>query len=316
MAHRKHYLLYLLIGLLVPLVLVADLFAQVSASDMLQGLVACWDMNESDGVRYDYSITGNYALTDNNTVGTAAGHVHPLAASFVPSNAEFLSHLDDAGLRIQTDFTIAGWASPDVLDSSNYVIVSKGTGSPGYEYHVRVRNTSNKIYYSVATNSGVAQINSTELITATEYLFFSAWRDDAAGRIYLSVNNGTTQSAVHTDVFTGTYSSLFFGKRYAAFDFFDGRIGPIYLWDRVLLDSERDWLWNDGEGRSCSDITGVTDALYASEAIDLPSGRTGTLQLTATAGEAGIITLLSLMVLLVVYWIISKKVLEGRASAK
>ena len=63
-------------------------------------LVSYWILGEASGERAD-SHDSN-PLTDNNTVGQAAGKITN-AADFIPGNSEYLNHADNASLSFGDD---------------------------------------------------------------------------------------------------------------------------------------------------------------------------------------------------------------------
>src|SRR5687768_4787916 len=85
-------------------------------SPLLTSLIAHWRLDETSGFRAD-SHAG-LDLGDINTVASAAGKLSN-AASFLASNEESLSHVDNAALSMgNIDFTIALWVWFDSLAGS------------------------------------------------------------------------------------------------------------------------------------------------------------------------------------------------------
>ena len=213
-----------------------------AASPLLTSLIAHWRLDEASGVRADAHGTNH--LTDNNTVGQAAGKLGN-AASFVAANSESLSVADNPELSMgDFDFTLAGWVYFDALTATG--LVGKWNAAME-EYLVYYDGTNLRFYVSAngATNASIA--NSQAISTATWY-FFVAWQDAAANTINLSVNNNTPASLSHsTGVFNGA-SALRLGHNAEGSTWLNGRLDSVSLWKRLLTADERTQLYNAGTG--------------------------------------------------------------------
>jgi hypothetical protein len=294
-------------GLLLALVVVS-LSAQTV--DVLNGMVACWDLSEADGVRYDYWIN-DLNLTDNNTVGSVPGHVNALAADFTPANSEYLDHVDYDGLDIDHTLSIVAWASNDNVGSGIMNVVAKYPWGGVREYQLAF-DTSNRVLWRVRDGASHGTIYWGSTVTNTTWYMLDAYHNNDDETVGLAVDNGThvTGSNFQTAADVADFDV---GTR-AGLEFWDGQIGPLMVWDRMLAQSDRDYLWNNGNGRSCREITGVTEDVYDTQAVTLPSGRTGAIEMRTDVGEIVIASLVAIAVALLLFAIVAERVKATRAS--
>lgn len=225
---------------------------------LTDSLIAWWDLEEDSGTRSDAHTDdsgGAQDLSDNNTVGSATGKVGT-AAQFVASNNEFLSHPDDpafsAGAGVS--FTIAFWVyNTDNTTTQRYVT----KWSNANEYIVWNESGEHRFIVSDSSdNTTVIQSGITPTLNGWDLVI--VWHDASGDVVGLEINNGTDQTEAHsTDVRDGD-SPFHVGTFSSGTQHLDGRMDSLAFWDRVLTQSERDELWNSGNGVNYSDISGGT----------------------------------------------------------
>ncbi|MDA2917638.1 hypothetical protein MYX64_12505, partial [Nitrospinae bacterium AH_259_B05_G02_I21] len=94
--------------------------APPARAGLLTDLKAHWKLNEASGTRSDSH--GSNDLTDNNTVGQAAGKIGN-AADFIRVNSEYLSIADNADVSAgDVDITWALWVWLDDNTNSHSLI--------------------------------------------------------------------------------------------------------------------------------------------------------------------------------------------------
>lgn len=217
----------------------------VALSTLVTGLVAYWSLDETSGTRAD--SVGSADLTDNNTVGSAAGK-NSNAASFVAANTESLSIAD---FVMPDSYTISLWSSKSAGDS--YPALVKACGATWYTQAQVV------VYWSEAavlrcivgdgTNYPTADIGS---LTATNLNFVVATYDASSKKCGLSVNgSAVTLSAAlaGTRYNTATTFSIATGDTGDVPNRITGLIDEVGLWSRVLTEDERAELYNSGTGK-------------------------------------------------------------------
>lgn len=134
---------------------------QISGSTYIEtSLSGYWDLDEASGTRED-STANNNDLTDNNTVGSAAGKINDGADFELSNGDEYLSITDAAqtGLDPTTTFSYSGWVKFETLPASNeYFIAGKyGSSSRSWQLEAGVQpNGLYLLYTSDGTVSGTA----------------------------------------------------------------------------------------------------------------------------------------------------------------
>lgn len=172
------------------------------------GLVAAWKLDEASGARLD--AYGSHDLTDNNTVGQAAGKVGN-AAQFVAANNESLSIADNTSLSAgNLDFWAAGWAYLDNKSAERGLIGKYHTVGDQREWLLEWSSASDRFRFivsSAGTDATAASINADALgaPSAGAWYFTLVWHDSVNDTINIRVNHGTTNSVGHaTGVFDST----------------------------------------------------------------------------------------------------------------
>jgi hypothetical protein len=271
------------------------------------GLVSCWDMEELSGTRLD-SWAG-YDLTDNNTVGRAAGYVSDYAAHFVNANLEYFTHDDVSGHRFE-EISIYAIYYLDNLATHQTLVGKYGVDAGTRQFMLSVLNTGFVSWY--ASWDGTSTPNVIQLsTTASAWHIVMAGQDSSTGP-WLRQGEAETSTA-RTGVLYDVDEPLRFGLWGAVSWPLDAKIDITALWDRPLSIPEQDWLYNAGNGRSCSDIIGGGVLAYD---VQLPSGRIGTVDMTITAGDVGIISGLLFLSILALFYLARRTVLQTRASNK
>lgn len=231
-------------------------------------LVSWWTLDEaSDGsvpVARNDSHGANH-LTDNNTTRSAAGKKSN-GADFEIDETEWLNRADNAALNTgDIDFTFTAWVrfeSAPANVQGRPIVVKYGLAGNQREYLLMWENDVGSgldHLEFVVSNDGTAvtSVRATTLGTpslATWY-FVVAWHDATANTINIQVNNGAIDSAAHaTGVFNGTADFEIGSLNGLAAFSMDGLIDEVGFWKRTLTTVEKTWLYNEGTGRSYSEV--------------------------------------------------------------
>lgn len=217
-------------------------------------LVAHWKLEEASGNRADSSGNGT-TLTDNNTVTSNPGKVGT-AAQFTAASSEWLSAADNASVSMgDIDFTVAAWLYYDSLPAGNIPAVVKwsaGTDGLGDEYFLSTNGSNQFVFFlRNAANTANGTVTGTTfgaLSTGTWY-YVMAGHDAANDLLFISVNNGARDTAAHTTGGRDGGANFTIGSwSGGSSDFFNGRIDEVSLWKKVVTTTDRDSIYNSGNG--------------------------------------------------------------------
>lgn len=174
------------------------------------------------------------------------------AANFVLASSQYADIPSNAGFVISPgeDLTIAGWFKPIGGGShNNERILAKWDTNPNIEYMVFCNAGGNLLNFIVFTTAfGFATASPVTTYTDDAWNFFVARWDHTAGAISLTVNNDTANTStiagiagIHT---SGTRVTMATDDTFAAF--YNGDIGPIGVWKRLLTPAEETAFYNGG----------------------------------------------------------------------
>lgn len=230
---------------------------------LMTDLVEYWPLNEASGTRA--GLHASKALTDNNTVLSGTGLIYATVADFERSNTEWLSRANDTDLAVSghQDYTYAMWVKLE-SKTGNMAIISKMEGAspfaPEWRLQYRVSDVGNEDRFRANTYSdggavgtGVYASSLGAPALATWYLLV-VWHDATADTLNIQGNNGTVNSAAHsTGGWDGSHSFYVGGVN--GLDTYDGLLGPLMFWRRVLTSQERSDLYNGAAGLSYAAFT-------------------------------------------------------------
>jgi hypothetical protein len=211
-------------------------------------LLAHWRMNEESGTRVDVHRAEN--LTDNFTVGFAAGKLGN-AADFIPANTEFLSRANDADqIGGDTDYTITGWVRPDSTAADFMILSMWSSSSTNNSY--RLNNSFGTPVFYIERNGADerSKSSSTNMVAGTAY-FFAVGHSVATDELWISMNGGAKQTASTGGAITVTTTEQFrIGAQSGASPFyFDGWVDSVSWFREDLSITSISNLYNLDAGR-------------------------------------------------------------------
>lgn len=228
---------------------------------LLNNLVAYWPLNEASGNGLDAHTSG-YTLTAYNTPGAAAGLVYPTARSFDGGATEqYFQRSYTAALTFgDVDHTVAMWVYHDAWATN-----------PPLEYHQIIQcgenfaggfgAATNALHQVVGTwlaeDNKPAQIhgNSLSALGAWDLLLFSWDAANSLGKVGVNVADWVTGAEVGKRIAATPGHPLTVGAHQADVYYFQGRIGPLMVWNRLLSDADRAALYNAGLGLPYASFT-------------------------------------------------------------
>jgi hypothetical protein len=211
---------------------------------LLDNLVSYWRLEESSGTRGD--AHGGNSLTDNNSVGSAAGKLGS-AAAFSSASNQYLSHADNADLSTgDIDFTFAAWVY--LTDKSDTrAVLGKYSGTQD-EY---------TLYYFATDDRFVFEVNGTTFVEANSlgapalntWYHVVCWHDSVNNQLGIAVNAGSADTTAFSAGVNDSDGEFAVGRMSGALGhYWDGRIDALGFWKRVLTAQERSDLYNAGNG--------------------------------------------------------------------
>ena len=227
---------------------------------LTDNLVDWWDLAEASG-----NAVGAHAgitLTDNNTVG--AGTLGGRAArDFERDSSEYFSTADSAALSLDSDqaFTLAiraQWESTP--GSAAYALISKDNTTD--REFVLYWQESGSIRWAVWDSGGnITQLQYSGLTDGnptigTPYTII-VWHDPVANELGISLNDGTPQTLSYSAGTRDTAAPFQVGAGIGvSANHFDGLLGSVAYWKRVISSAERTQYYNGGSGVAYADIAG------------------------------------------------------------
>lgn len=244
---------------------------------LTDSLVEYWPLDEASGNRA--GAHASLTLTDNNTVLSATGKVYALAGDFESTASESLSRADEAALSVgNIDFTIAAWAQLESKGANRTIAAKADNGGAGnVEWQIIFYTGQDRINFQVNSATGFA--NKTEIradsfgspALATWFLVV-AWHDATANTINIQVDNGSVDTSSYTFGSWDSGAPFWVGNN----DFvehWDGLLGPVMFWKRVLTSDERNQLWNGGAGLTYAGFTATGSRARPSQRSFMGVGR-------------------------------------------
>ncbi len=214
---------------------------------LLTDLISYWAMDETNGTRVDSHGTND--LTDFNSVGYNLGHVYTDAAEFSSAASQYLSINDNASISLgDIDFTYAIWIYPTATGVNTFWI-SNGSGNTNTVAFRIYQSTNNKVGATIGTGATGGFVASTSAITNSAWSLVLFWHDSVANTINIRINNGSVNSTSYSSGSHDSSQELRFARAGgAATSYFDGIMGPVSFWKKVLSSTEQDDIWNSGNG--------------------------------------------------------------------
>ncbi len=215
-------------------------------ANLVGGLVDYWPLTEKSGARR--SLTGRNNMTDNNTVTDNSG-LYGMVAQMSASNTEYLSRADNDDLDTgNIDFTWTAWVYLDTLGANRTIISKHGAVNNG-EYMLRI-NTSNRVEFSIYDGTSVQTLENTLVtIVAERWYFISAWIDRNGNTVNILIDNGNLVSVAKTITIVASTIIFTIGTPGNVANVWNGRMGAIGFWKRILSMQDISYIYNNGLGR-------------------------------------------------------------------
>lgn len=201
-----------------------------------------------------------------------------VAAHFAAASTQYLEGPTGGDLALgNSDWTIAGWFWNDTLSGGAMVAKDEdGGGNRSFGIFDNGGGGGGKLDVDTHRSDGqTSTLLSATGVAVNTWNMFVVWYDATAQTINLSLNNATPVSAsTGGAIQTGAAKFCVGGRSYSTSHApFDGRLQNIGVWTKILSESERSRLWNHGDGRFYSELTGsLLTGLVAWYALSETSG--------------------------------------------
>ncbi|MCH7535318.1 MAG: LamG domain-containing protein [Bacteroidetes bacterium] len=229
-------------------------------------LKAWWSMDEASGGRADSQ--GSNDLTDNNTVGSAAGKVSN-GADFESGNTdEYFSRADTADLSITGDVSFAFWVNPETNGTSQFIYSKASTDTNiSWYLHFQANDTVRVSYWSDGSTISRFDTSSAVATTTGQWIHVVVTTDISVPSTTMYINS--TSVAV-TDVLTAATSIQddnsvtnigALNDNASIVQEYDGIIDELSIYAGLLTQTDVNNLYNAGLGASFDTVCGSAGAV-------------------------------------------------------
>jgi hypothetical protein len=229
--------------IILAVICTANVMAQVPNYVPTNGLVGWWPFT---GNAIDSSGNGNNGTVNGATL-TSDRFGNTNSAYNFNGNNTHIAVPSNNSLQLTNNYTINGWFNANIFFSTNISdrsIVSKVQSTGWYGgYEVIVGGTSNDIAHVGNVGGNNFNIGSTGYSINTWYMFTATYNGNLMS---LYMNGVLVSSQTKSGNLETSTLPLRFGMRDGNFQFFDGKIDDIGIWNRSLTQQEITRLYDGG----------------------------------------------------------------------
>lgn len=221
---------------------------------LTSSLVSYWKLDEASGDAIDSHGSNN--LTDNATVGAAAGKING-ARDFEEANSEYFRIASNSSLQTgDIDFTLTCWVKFESIGNFRRLISKFGNDATLNEYVLGLDNPGDKFAFALQESGGAIKsvtANTFGAVSMATWYFLAAWYDKTNDRLNISVNDGAVDQTSSVGPPAATTAAFNLGCLFTGFDLFaiqfhDGLLDEVAFWKRLLTAGEITQLYNAGAG--------------------------------------------------------------------
>ena len=232
---------------------------QFSLNEVLlitDGLVACWDLDEASGNRLDHVGGPVNTLLPRNAPMGVPGHIGT-AVHFVKTDEQYLYNSSTGPTTLTGPFTIAFWVRPTASATATSGLLTNGFSTMAGQYDFVVLSLASSNAVLVSFNGGQGGvITSSSVLTVGAWNFVMLWRTLSPNVLSLQLNADPVETASFLTppavAITRFNMGATGGNGGTAFDYFDGDMDSVMVWDRALSAEERAFVRNGGAGFNCT----------------------------------------------------------------
>lgn len=222
---------------------------------LYSGLISYWNLRDASGSRLDLTGAAN-TLTNTNVVTSVDGFIGA-ASNFASASSQRLQLASNASIQGgPKNYTFAAWVQLASKPAAQMHILGKGSAVAGQaEYALYWDNVGDRFNFEAfsAVDSGALAIANTFGAPSTSVWYFvCGWYDNDAQTVNIDINaaalNSSALGAAAQVASAAAFAIGAFGLTAATY--WNGKICEVGKWDRVLTLHERQWLYNNGYGRT------------------------------------------------------------------
>ena len=134
------------------------------------------------------------------------------------------------------------------IGANDWALSANGSGDVTFEFRD-------------GTDSTIAAADSVTSVGTGTWYFFHAWHDPDGDEIGIRIDNGTKYTTANSQGGLGESADLELARLQSSWSpSSDVDVDEFVIHDRVLTDSEVDWLYNSGSGRTYTDLVYTPDS--------------------------------------------------------
>jgi hypothetical protein len=205
-------------------------------------LVSCWDMDEDGG---PYLNTTQVDAVDYST-------------QFTATSSEYATSSPGPDFTDE-DFAVCAWARLDSAGAERVIIAEDDVTNRNWGLRVNAAYLS---YFTIFNGAGTAKqvFVAGDTWASGQRRFVCGYHDAAGDLVYVVNDNGTPSSLATGGGLQTDTVDLTVGAYGAPSSYFNGSVGPIWIWDGSYDTSDFATLYNSGIGYSCADTPTLNDA--------------------------------------------------------
>ena len=212
-------------------------------SDITSGLIGYWKLDESSGTTA-LATYGNAGTLYNNPTWQYGGGKVNGALRFQRSSSQYVRATRYAALESQK-ITVAAWVKLASSGAFGFVLAKawQNNAGPSYQSYALTMSDQNRISIQTGHSGYAAGTEATTVFSVGQWYYVVATIDTTAypeKRIYINgVQEATSGGGLGSMVFdTSTTGDFYIGQPGSNYNYFDGVIDDVRIYNRVLTASE------------------------------------------------------------------------------
>lgn len=220
-------------------------------SSILQNLIAWWSLDEASGDRLS-DHPGGPDLIETGTISSVAGKIGNGANNWNNLAPNYLQTLSTALMFGDEDVYFSVWVNFSSVSSGRVLFGKYNFDGGTRSYLVQLASGSIRFVVSSNGSSSSSTLNHSLTLSASTWYFIEVYHDSVNDLIGVAVNNGAFETLAYSSGLfqssepfrLGMYGNLNGGGS------LQGTLDELLVRKQLPTQTERDYLWNSGNGRS------------------------------------------------------------------